>query len=725
MLRPKPGESLQEFLQRALAEGYSMADASAAWKRAHNLELDLDDDQALLSAPIEFHLAEGEDGEKRAKLNILAYTGATIDFGWYAFVVDLAGIRTKEKFPLLREHRRDRIVGTAIKASADNNGLYVEGEISGATADAKEVLALAKENFPWQASIGVQARKILSLEKGETHEVNGRSVEGPLDIWLESDVFETSIVALGADDNTAAVAMSRAAGQKNQSKEEAKMKKALLRLARRLLNLSADAGDAEVIKTLGLAEEATAQEILGKLEGHAPEIAAAKGDEDKITALAAALDQNDERVKQLTKQALAEYQAQLDADREAVAELCDKYGCRDMAAELAGLSPEAAKDKILEHLAAGSRPMGGRVTMGADERDKIHAAAVDGFSMQAGVKLDKPAAGHEEFRTMTLSGFAAWWLGRRGVNVFSLSRSQLADKVFELSGSQSDFPSIFRDVANKRLQSAYTQAPSTWRPFVNVVPASDFKAIYGVSLSDAPELELIGENGEYKTKHFSDKQETYSVGTYGAIVPLTRQMIVNDDLRAFARIPQLFGQAAARKRSDIVYSLITSNPTMSEDSTALFHADHSNIAFTAGHVSSSTLSEARQLLRQQTGPKGAKLDLRLSYILVPVAQETDAEIIVRSTQINAGSSERGEFNPWRNLTPIAEPRLDDSSEDAWYGVADPMQVDTIEVAFLDGNETPYMAEHEEFNRDAISFKVRDDFGAGVMDYRGFVKNAGA
>ena len=48
----------------------------------------------------------------------------------------------------------------------------------------------------------------------------------------------------------------------------------------------------------------------------------------------------------------------------------------------------------------------------------------------------------------------------------------------------------------------------------------------------------------------------------------------------------------------------------------------------------------------------------------------------------------------------------------------------MDVAFLDGKQTPDIIEHEEFRVDAISYKVRMVMGAGWVDYRGALKNPG-
>jgi ATP-dependent protease ClpP protease subunit/phage major head subunit gpT-like protein len=427
------------------------------------------------------------------------------------------------------------------------------------------------------------------------------------------------------------------------------------------------------------------------------------------------------------------------AERERSAEIREGVSIAGLGADFAedlidrGVSPDAARTEIFAKMKEINPPIGaGRIQVTEDERDKFQAAATDGIAMRAGLRPKTPAAGHEQFRSASIEFIARQCLERSGVSTAQMgSRDQIAREILRRSASGSystgDFPSIFLDVAEKTMLRAYQEAPATWRPFVNVVPASDFKTIYGVSLSEAPDLELVDENGEYKSGKMSDKQESYSVATYGKIVYLTRQMIVNDDLRAFTRLPRLLGAAARRKESDLVWAKITDNPTM-QDGNTLFSAAHKTLEGTAenkGPVDTDKLSVARAAMRKQTGMEGAILDLQPAFLLVPVEQETNAEVILRSTALPQADQSSGVYNPWANrLTPIAEPRLDNNSTKAWYLVADPSQVDTIEVAYLDGNEAPYAEEDPLFERDAVGYKIRHDFGCGVMDHRGFFKNPG-
>lgn len=214
MPTPNKGESKQDYLKRCTSEliseenrdsdqAYAMC--NAFWDDAHNCRSMLN-----LTAPVEF--AKSKKGESR-KFMITGYTGDQIETWWGTLVFDLAGMQTKEKIPVLREHARDKVVGHG-RAWNDENNFYVTGNFSKATEDAREVLELADEGYPWQASVGIWPKKILVLEsKKESQTVNGKVITGPAEIWTESDVGEVSFVSLGRDDNTAAISFSEGEGK--------------------------------------------------------------------------------------------------------------------------------------------------------------------------------------------------------------------------------------------------------------------------------------------------------------------------------------------------------------------------------------------------------------------------------------------------------------------------------------------------------------------------------
>jgi hypothetical protein len=382
-----------------------------------------------------------------------------------------------------------------------------------------------------------------------------------------------------------------------------------------------------------------------------------------------------------------------------------------------------ASQLILTELQKRNTPIGIGAQVGVEAGEKSRAAITDGLLLRSGHRLEKPADGAREFRGRSLIEICRSLLEMNGVNCRNMSRMDIAGRALA-SGSTSDFPQIFSALVNKTLLAAYAEWPSTWRPFVAVVGANDFKDMHAIKLSGSPDLKGLNENGEYQTAKFSDAKEAYRVITKGIRVALTREMIINDDLRAFTRIPQLFGVAAKRMESDAVYSLITANGAMS-DNIALFHGDHNNLG-SAVALGSEGLSAGRAAMRMQKGLNGERIDATPAFLLAPVGLETTADILLRSAALPTAEMSSGVVNPWAGkLTPITDPHLDDTSETAWYLLAHPNQVPTIEVAYLEGEEQPYVEEMLDFNSDNLIVKVRHDFGAGVVDYVGAHMNPGA
>ena len=75
--------------------------------------------------------------------------------------------------------------------------------------------------------------------------------------------------------------------------------------------------------------------------------------------------------------------------------------------------------------------------------------------------------------------------------------------------------------------------PRTFMLFCRQVLATDFKAMHRVQLGEAPQLLEVGESGEFKRGTLGESKESYKVKTYGRVVAITRQTLINDDLDAF------------------------------------------------------------------------------------------------------------------------------------------------------------------------------------------------
>lgn len=348
--------------------------------------------------------------------------------------------------------------------------------------------------------------------------------------------------------------------------------------------------------------------------------------------------------------------------------------------------------------------------------------------------------GAREYRGLTLMDMAREALEVRGERTRGLAREEIAARALAQRsgayGSTSDFPIILGNVVNTTLRAAYAAAPQTFRPLVREVSVSDFKAVNRAQLGEGPAFDKVNESGEFKRGSVVEGKETYKIATFGKVIAITRQVIVNDDMNAFGRIPQLLGGAAAQLESDLVWAQILGNPKMG-DNVDLFHANHSNLP-TAAAFSVASLAIARAAMAKQTGLDGKTvLGIRPSFLIVPVALETKAEQELHST-FYPDASDKVATASMRQLQIITEARLDNGIKNkavaaadisgsavSWYLSASPSQIDTVELAYLEGNRGIFTETRYGFDVDGVEVKGRLDVGAKVLDHRGLLKNAGA
>lgn len=371
-----------------------------------------------------------------------------------------------------------------------------------------------------------------------------------------------------------------------------------------------------------------------------------------------------------------------------------------------------------------------RASVGRDEQETQRGLLANAIECRLDPRAEM-VQGARQYRGMSLLEMGREVLGQRGESVRGLGRSELAAKMLSRGfHSTSDFPHILANVAGKRLRAAYQAAPQTFRPIVNETTLPDFKTVSRVQLSDAPAFIRKREGAEYKFGTMAEGREQYALATYGRGITFTREMIINDDLSAFDRIIRQFGTSAANLESDLVWGLVTGNPAMS-DGTNVFHADHGNLA-TAGAITIANLGTAKTLMRNQRSlapdadTDGSLLNLEPAFLAVPAELETEALQYTRATSIVTDPANQNVHA--NTMQPIIEPRLAGllgGSADDWYLFASPAQVDTIEFAYLEGEQGPQLDQMEDFNTDGIKLKGRLDVGAAWIDYRGAVKNPGS
>jgi hypothetical protein len=416
--------------------------------------------------------------------------------------------------------------------------------------------------------------------------------------------------------------------------------------------------------------------------------------------------------------------------------------------QLVTVTRDGAADKVMALSQAVSRTIRIRAAAACPDVMEEDGVTAKNITVKPPEKTDVIACQAAEIadrwsRISTVEMFKHYLADLGVADAMYLSRSQCADMMVDprylrrmcptvalAAGAEgtSDFPALLLDAINKTLRQAYLDVPIMWPKFCKKNTARDFKPLYSIAMSEFPDLLPENEAAEVKDAALADTKETYKLGVFRRRASITWQAFINDDMSAFNRIPLLMATASRRKEDDVAFAPITSNQRM-QDGYNLFDAvNHKNVVSGTGAAvpSVTSLAAMRTLLKKQKGPAGAaRLEISLGISLVPITLETLLEQVLHSTwDPEASAFERK--NPFANkVEMVSNSRLDDASEDAWYGLA--LLSDSVvgmEIAFLESQEGPVLRQEVSFNTDDIRFAIRHCVAAHAIDWRAFVQNPG-
>lgn len=435
-----------------------------------------------------------------------------------------------------------------------------------------------------------------------------------------------------------------------------------------------------------------------------------------------------------------------------------------------GKSIDDVSREILNRLAGQKGKPGTvpRIDAGDSQLEKFGAAAVDsltlrsigsGFNSSVALEqakqcgdadaiercaamsklIEAPSQGAKDLRAWSMFDIARRFVEESGRDVRTMARHEIAREAFRLGMVQRDdspgynttgsFANVLLNATNKTLLAAYDETPTTYQMWARRAPSvADFREVNRIRFGELPDPEVVPENAPYPDKTTTDSRERYSVDKYGEIFSISLEAVINDDLNAISRIPAMQGAAMRRKINKVVYAILTDNAALS-DGVALFHSSSHNANLDAAALADTALNTGYVVMMTQTGlTSGTVLNIMPKFLIVPPAlAETAIKIITSSTPPSHGGSAAGTSgiaNPYgpggmRPLTLVVEAQLSTSqSATLWFLAADSSQVDTVEFAFLQGEESPVLSREEGFTIDALRYKIRQTFAAKAIDFRG-------
>jgi hypothetical protein len=629
------------------------------------------------------------------RFTMLAYNGGALKFPGYLHpvVIDLQGMRGLDKTrPALKNHDPEQLVGHVDSMTVKAGTLYAAGAVSGGTEAADAVLRAADSGFPWQASIGARPERVEFVQPGQFVTANGRKFEGPVYIVRTSTLGEISFVPIGADDSTTAT----------------------ISATRKPINMDPITDQNGVTVTTATPNTGATLQA-GAMFGDEPAVVERK----RIATIVKARRQHGHTINAT---ALNEIEAK------AIEE---------------GWDPTKAELELLR--AARPAAAGGGFRGGASAPDdfKILEASM---CLTAGVPEKLVAKSFDE-RTVD----AATSAPHRGASIHAALRATLraagrhvpdrvdsdtiraafeADRMLRASGfSTISLPGILGNVANKSMLAAYQAQNTTWQLFCALGDNKDFKPATRYRLTGEGEFKPVAPDGRIHHIGLTEESYTSQIGTEGALIGLTRQAIINDDMGMLTQTPKIIGRMDAIAQEKAVYTLLLSNPA------GFFASGNGNYQEGSGTVLGvDSLTAAETLFLKQVDDNGDPILVAPAVLLVPPELNVSASSLTRtleirdttaSTKYTTNNPHAGRFtsaaSPWLSNT-----KLTGYSTTAWYLLAGPGDVAIMEMAFLNGQQNPTIESGDtSFDTLGMMWRGFHDWGVSMRDKRAGVKSKGA
>ena len=168
-----------------------------------------------------FAVEQPVEGKKKRTFTGVAYSGEPIVDHWYwdRIIFDLDSMQIKGRIPALLEHCSKQRAG-AINSHSINyeQGLVISGDLM-SNEYGTQVAQDSDDGFPWQMSVRIEPSSVEEIAADKTVFVNGKTHQGPITVFRGGRIREVSFCALGADDNTNAVAASHSPKNFNQPED--------------------------------------------------------------------------------------------------------------------------------------------------------------------------------------------------------------------------------------------------------------------------------------------------------------------------------------------------------------------------------------------------------------------------------------------------------------------------------------------------------------------------
>jgi len=682
--------------------------------------------------------------------------------------------------PFLDSHNRRSVkdqLGSA-RAITIGDGQVTSTLTFSKSANAEDAISGVRDGHITDVSVGYEVKKRVYVPAGESKTISGRQFDGPLNVVTKWRLREVSLTPIGADAQAKLRGLDPAAFRFESTKKGQFQMNEELRALLVSKGMSATLTDAEAQVWL-----VTNRNLLSDPPTPPEKITIEKTEAGRdITT-----DTIQEMIEAATTNVIRKERTRAEAFRKEVDALCELSGLPAEAEHCRGLdSQDAVRQHLLTVRKNTSSEVGfaPSIRVTGEGSDRFLADVKTALTLRALESVSPPspegnvfvdrlaetraktmervfpkatrAAGAEQWKTASMfdiaheivrsvMGVETRGMSRENIAIIAMFGSQRATDMgiqFRSSGAAynntGSFANLTLDAINKSMMLGYVEAPSTWEgPMKRGASVDDFKNINRMRIGSIPNLPVWNDNDNPVKASMADAKETYAVESRSLELDFSYRLLVNDDMGVLGPAPSQLGAAARRTVNAVAWSQITSNPTMS-DGQALFLATatgnrkRSNLttgATTPTNLSLQVLKNKMRQMRGENTPEGAEsadiLNLQARYLVGPGALDTTIMQLVMSVADPVTSISSAVYNPSNTLIPVIEPLLDVASTSAFYLFGDPSQIDTVEVSFLKGQETPVVRSFMNERTMSQSAIILQTFGAAPLNHRGMQKHDGA
>lgn len=687
-------------------------------------------EEITLAASPKLTIQAAADESKLPTFTLLAYTGGPMQLSRWAdpVVVDLAGEITQRtpQLPLLYGHQRSDPVGHIDQFDVTDEGMTASGVMSVPGPSFDKITGAARNGYQWGASIGGVPSRVEYVEKGKTVQVNGQTYQGPLEVIRAIEIHEISVVSIAADRNaTSNIAADAAEGEAMTFDQWL--------AAEHGIN---DASKVTPAKLKKLQAEFASVQAKADDDGNDDDAGKAQPKPAKDTPKPVEADAADAGI-QASRERFAVEAERVDAIREVCAKLGDSSlqarAIREgWTADQTELEIRRARETVSAQAPMGFVPSGIQVTA-----QSVAAAAglVAGGLTIRGVEASEgeqvaEAADSLRNRISGLQDLIEVAASVAGVELPRASRK--SDDWIGAAFASHELTNVLSVAATKVLLNAYRQIDPTWEKVAHIETANNFHPSKAIDLSGDGAWPKIGDTGEVPLAKLSDEGYELQPYTYGRVFKVTRQQVINDDINAFLRMPQIIGRTGAMTILRAVWKLVMDNTG------SFFDANSNNLRTgAAGALDIDTLSTGRSAMRSQLDPSGEVAGIEPKMLVVPPALESTARTLYTSEYVvqSGGSTKntRPANNEHRGMyEPVVVPHLANSnissgaSSTAWYLFADPMDAAAVRVGFVGGRREPQVRGGQPLpvGELGVAWEAVLDFGVGFGNPRAAYKADG-